>query len=124
MVKATVAFLTTLSCVAAYPGVMGTQQMQRDALAALSQKAYQKRDTVYPPYRAPVTKIDRPNTGLPPSGFNAKDQYVDVTDSGPNPWKAPGPNDTRGQCPGLNAAANHGFLDRSGYTTITQGEHS
>jgi hypothetical protein len=29
----------------------------------------------------------------------------------------------RGQCPGLNAAANHGVLDRSGMTTITQGTY-
>ncbi|KAF5354419.1 hypothetical protein D9758_010764 [Tetrapyrgos nigripes] len=29
-------------------------------------------------------------------------------------WKAPGPNDLRGPCPGLNTLANHGFLPRDG----------
>ncbi|KAK0505376.1 Chloroperoxidase [Armillaria luteobubalina] len=27
-------------------------------------------------------------------------------------WKAPGPSDLRGPCPGLNTLANHGFLPR------------
>lgn len=25
-------------------------------------------------------------------------------------WVAPGPNDSRGPCPGLNTLANHGYL--------------
>jgi hypothetical protein len=29
-------------------------------------------------------------------------------------WQAPGPNDSRGPCPGLNTLANHGFLPRNG----------
>ncbi|PSK42079.1 hypothetical protein B9Z65_3993 [Elsinoe australis] len=33
---------------------------------------------------------------------------------------APGPNDIRGPCPGLNAAANHGFLARDGITTYDE----
>lgn len=33
---------------------------------------------------------------------------------------APGPNDIRGPCPGLNAAANHGFLARDGITTFDE----
>lgn len=43
----------------------------------------------------------RQNTGAghPNPTFNAADQYVDVTDSGPNPFKAPGSGDLRGQCP-------------------------
>ncbi|KAF9443253.1 aromatic peroxygenase precursor [Macrolepiota fuliginosa MF-IS2] len=31
-----------------------------------------------------------------------------------HPWKAPGPDDIRGPCPGLNTLANHGYLPRSG----------
>ncbi|KAL0564181.1 hypothetical protein V5O48_017874 [Marasmius crinis-equi] len=30
------------------------------------------------------------------------------------PWKAPGPDDLRSPCPGLNTLANHGFLPRDG----------
>lgn len=106
------ALLTAASSVAAFPHLTKTDNALRERLAYL-----QKRD-VDPPYRAPNFKIDRPNTGLPPLGFNAADQYVDVTDDGPHPFRAPGPGDKRGQCPGLNAAANHGFLPRNGIPTI------
>ncbi|KAL7936389.1 Peroxidase, family 2 domain-containing protein [Trichoderma chlorosporum] len=35
-------------------------------------------------------------------------------DSRFNEWQPPGPDDSRGPCPGLNSLANHGFLPRSG----------
>ncbi|TFB02601.1 Putative sterigmatocystin biosynthesis peroxidase stcC [Trichoderma ghanense] len=38
----------------------------------------------------------------------------DPLDSRFNEWQPPGPNDSRGPCPGLNSLANHGFLPRSG----------
>ncbi|KAL3419121.1 oxidase [Phlyctema vagabunda] len=44
--------------------------------------------------------------------FDAASQRVST--SGNHAWRAPGPNDKRGPCPGLNAAANHGYLPRSG----------
>ncbi|WOO85409.1 Aromatic peroxygenase [Vanrija pseudolonga] len=31
-----------------------------------------------------------------------------------HPWIAPGPNDKRGPCPGLNTIANHGYIPRNG----------
>nr|7ZBP_A Chain A, Marasmius rotula UPO [Marasmius rotula]7ZBP_B Chain B, Marasmius rotula UPO [Marasmius rotula]7ZBP_C Chain C, Marasmius rotula UPO [Marasmius rotula]7ZBP_D Chain D, Marasmius rotula UPO [Marasmius rotula] len=37
-----------------------------------------------------------------------------AVDFSAHPWKAPGPNDSRGPCPGLNTLANHGFLPRNG----------
>ncbi|EME38607.1 hypothetical protein DOTSEDRAFT_141021, partial [Dothistroma septosporum NZE10] len=46
------------------------------------------------------------------------DQLVSV--SGENVWKAPGSGDIRGPCPGLNAAANHGYLPRNGIASIEQ----
>jgi len=107
-----VALLTAASSVAAYPHLTKMDNELRERLSDL-----QKRD-VDPPYRAPNFNIDRPNTGLPPLGFNAADQYVDVTDGGPHPFRAPRSGDKRGQCPGLNAAANHGFLPRNGIPTI------
>ena len=48
--------------------------------------------------------------------FDAKKQLIDV--SGSHAWQAPGPNDARGPCPGLNALANHGYLPRDGFATI------
>lgn len=47
--------------------------------------------------------------------FDAKQQLVDV--HGDHEWQAPGPNDQRGPCPGLNAAANHNYLPRDGIAT-------
>ncbi|KAK5117240.1 hypothetical protein LTR62_005857 [Meristemomyces frigidus] len=35
-------------------------------------------------------------------------------------YVAPGPNDIRGPCPGLNAAANHNFLAHDGITTYNE----
>ena len=35
-------------------------------------------------------------------------------------FKAPGPNDSRGPCPGLNLLANYGYLPRDGYVTYGQ----
>ncbi|KAL9116549.1 MAG: hypothetical protein Q9187_006925 [Circinaria calcarea] len=35
-------------------------------------------------------------------------------------FEAPGPNDIRGPCPGLNAAANHHFISHDGITTFTE----
>jgi hypothetical protein len=39
--------------------------------------------------------------------FNAKAQYINVTKGSGHEYVAPGPNDLRGPCPGLNAFANH-----------------
>ncbi|CAF1329919.1 unnamed protein product [Adineta steineri] len=36
------------------------------------------------------------------------------------PFIPPGPNDIRGPCPGLNTAANHGYIDRSGITNFDE----
>ena len=50
--------------------------------------------------------------------FDAQAQYIDTT--GPYSFVAPGPNDQRGPCPGLNAMANHGYLPHNGIATISQ----
>ncbi|EME80568.1 uncharacterized protein MYCFIDRAFT_50025 [Pseudocercospora fijiensis CIRAD86] len=52
--------------------------------------------------------------------FNEKAQFIDVGPGSGHEYVAPGPNDLRGPCPGLNAFANHGFLPHNGYATITQ----
>lgn len=47
--------------------------------------------------------------------FDAGAQLVSTT--GDHAFIAPGPGDIRGPCPGLNAAANHGYLPRDGIAT-------
>lgn len=94
--------LSVLSCATAFPAIpeMGTVLQKR----------------VEPGPRAPLGRLNRPNTGLPPTGFIPADQYVDVTDGGNHRFVPPAGSDRRGQCPGLNAAANHGFLK---YDTVS-----
>lgn len=57
---------------------------------------------------------------IPCLTFDPKEQYVNVEPNSPNQYVAPGVGDIRGPCPGLNAAANHGFLSHSGVTTIAE----
>ncbi|KAJ6521534.1 hypothetical protein DFH09DRAFT_1331107 [Mycena vulgaris] len=37
-----------------------------------------------------------------------------------HPFIAPGPNDMRGPCPGMNTLANHGYISRNGITTFEE----
>lgn len=50
--------------------------------------------------------------------FNAEEQYVSTT--GQYAWVAPTETDQRGPCPGLNAAANHGYIPHDGIANIDQ----
>jgi len=79
----------------------------------------EKRDTEPAP-RAPLFLSKRPNTSQPPAGFNAQEQYVNVESGSGHEFVAPGNGDIRGQCPGLNAAANHGFIPHNGLLTTPQ----
>ncbi|KAL3424168.1 oxidase [Phlyctema vagabunda] len=51
-------------------------------------------------------------------GFSASQQYV--SNQGAHAFVAPGPNDLRGPCPGLNAMANHNYIPHNGVATISQ----
>ena len=55
---------------------------------------------------------------IPCPAFDAKDQYVSI--EGEHAYAAPGEDEIRGPCPGLNAAANHGYLPRSGVASIEE----
>ncbi|UZJ55931.1 hypothetical protein CBS101457_005251 [Exobasidium rhododendri] len=52
--------------------------------------------------------------------YDAEAQTVDLT-SEEHKFVAPTSTDIRGPCPGLNLLANHGYLNRNGVTTLTQG---
>lgn len=52
------------------------------------------------------------------NGFNAQAQFIPTT--GQYTFRPPGPNDQRGNCPGLNALANHGFIPHNGIATTAQ----
>ena len=65
------------------------------------------------PHMKELAKRQAPGVTPP---FNAKQQYVSTT--GAHAFKAPGPDDQRGPCPGLNAMANHGYMPHNGVGSI------
>ena len=91
-----------VSAVSAFPG-MANVQFKRQSIPTL-----------------PLSQNEGNSGPIDSTSFDPQDQYVDVTPGSANEYQAPGPGDLRGPCPGLNAAANHGFLPRSGITTIGQ----
>ncbi|KAF2160337.1 hypothetical protein M409DRAFT_70503 [Zasmidium cellare ATCC 36951] len=82
-------------------------EMQARAAAIMAEKRQQGADAATGVFEAVPT-------------FDAEKQLIDVGPGSGHEWQAPGPNDLRGVCPGLNAFANHGFLPRNGYATVTQ----
>ncbi|KAK5164366.1 uncharacterized protein LTR77_010062 [Saxophila tyrrhenica] len=95
--------------VAAFPNM---DKMTAPLAARAYEEAQQlKKRAVDPPQGAGAMPL------VPPP-FDAKAQRISTT--GAHKWVAPGPNDERGECPGLNALANHGYLPHNGKATITQ----
>lgn len=84
-------------------------------------EAFQKRQSEVTPGSAAAIAASkaRGNCGVVPClVFDAKEQFVSTT--GANAFVVPKKTDIRGPCPGLNAAANHGYLNHNGITTTTQ----
>ncbi|MCJ1312986.1 hypothetical protein MMC25_006662 [Agyrium rufum] len=69
------------------------------------------------PYTAPYTYTGAKN-GLP--GSQVGNILVPAKGDTAHQFVAPGPNDIRGPCPGLNTAANHNFLSHDGITTFSE----
>ncbi|TKA61134.1 hypothetical protein B0A55_12340 [Friedmanniomyces simplex] len=70
---------------------------------------------------APVTSqypYNNAQNGLPGDGKGGFQVPADGDTA--HGFIAPGPNDIRGPCPGLNAAANHNFLAHDGITTFNE----
>ncbi|KAG9085230.1 hypothetical protein FRC07_013429, partial [Ceratobasidium sp. 392] len=56
--------------------------------------------------------------GLPATGGGGIDVPAEGDDA--HKFTAPGPNDIRGPCPGMNAAANHNFISHDGIATFSE----
>lgn len=114
--KILVLVLTSIQYASAYPWVM-------ESAGLSSPKHNQKR--AEPSVRQPLFLSNRKNTGRGNNAptFNAAAQYVDITSGSGHDFHPPGTTDRRGPCPGLNAAANHGFIPRNGILTTAQGRH-
>ncbi|UPX15275.1 Unspecific peroxygenase [Ascochyta rabiei] len=68
----------------------------------------------------PCLQVRTTNTGLPALGLDAQEQLVSVGAGSRHEFQSPGGGDIHGQCPGLNAAANHNFIPRNGLLTTAQ----
>ncbi|CAA9964295.1 hypothetical protein CFE70_007046 [Pyrenophora teres f. teres 0-1] len=69
------------------------------------------------PYTAPYTYAGAKN-GVPGNGKGGIKVPADGDTA--HAYTPPGPNDIRGPCPGLNAAANHNFLSHDGITNFEE----
>ncbi|USW57809.1 Putative chloroperoxidase [Septoria linicola] len=106
MVQTRNVILSALPLAAAYPWAMeASSQIQKRA---------------EPEPRQPLFLSERPNTSQPPVTFDAEEQFVDVSEATGHEFRSPGTGDIRGQCPGLNAAANHNYLPRNGIANTEQ----
>ncbi|KAF1973925.1 Cloroperoxidase, partial [Bimuria novae-zelandiae CBS 107.79] len=106
--------LTILPLVACFPGIHPNLTPHPEDT---------KRQTQTPiSVRQPAFLSGRKNTGVfnDAPTFNAAVQCIDVKPGSGHEFRAPGANDERGPCPALNAAANHGFLPRSGIVSASQ----
>ncbi|KAK1824911.1 hypothetical protein LTR12_000706 [Friedmanniomyces endolithicus] len=104
----------TVACLAA--NVVAFPHLAMDGLTApiAADVAYkqllQRQSTTRPQGGAPLP--------LTPPPFDAASQLINVT--GAHAFTAPGSGDARGECPGLNALANHNYLPHNGIATINQ----
>lgn len=73
----------------------------------------QAKGTLDPRIYSPYLKRQAPGVTPP---FDPTVQYV--SNQGAHTFNAPSGSDQRGPCPGLNAMANHGYLDHSGVGSI------
>lgn len=99
--------LAALPLAAAYPEIMEINNL-------LEKRAYKS-----PKVPPPAFSSGRDQCGFhgPCVGFSEA-QLVDVTAGSGHEFQKPLASDRRGQCPGLNAVANHGFFPRNGILTI------
>jgi hypothetical protein len=102
---------TTIS---AFPTAMLEEAMKSPEMAARAAQIASTKD------KRQVTADPTSALFEPVPIFNAAAQYVDVGPGSGHEWQAPGPNDLRGPCPGLNAFANHKFIPKNGFATIQQ----
>lgn len=91
-------------------------------LKILQEEGYQPVKRASLPLPSDALGISKAETNCGPTipcpYFNADEQRVSV--EGEYAYAAPAPDEIRGPCPGLNAAANHGYLPRSGVASIEE----
>ena len=119
-----VAILTATA--AAFPFVSDLPGVDSSAFRSAKRPSNDKRQSSCPfnpnhqgaaPYN-PEYPYTGARNGLPGTGIGGIKVPADGDTA--HAFEAPGPNDIRGPCPGLNAAANHHFLSHDGITTFNE----
>lgn len=117
--KFTQAFLLALPALsAAYPGMTSADVEEHLRKRQVEEAALQERQLLSGLIGS-VQALTNTVSGL----LGAVANNIAGSDKRPEPgyeFKAPGPNDSRGPCPGLNLLANHGYLPRNGHVTFQQ----
>ena len=103
----------------AFPGFLGVENKE-EMLKMLKEKRVA--ETARPQKRGLLSTVGtlvNDVTGLLGSVASSVDPDNLRPESGYT-FQAPGPNDSRGPCPGLNLLANYGYLPRDGYVNYGQ----
>ncbi|KAH7082702.1 hypothetical protein BKA63DRAFT_433201 [Paraphoma chrysanthemicola] len=125
--KFTQAIVLALPAIAtAYPGMMGTgsrAEIEDYIRSEMKREALEKREAK-PQLLKPVGNLLGALGGVVSGLLNSVGNAIVIeSNKRPEPefeFRAPGPNDSRGPCPGLNLLANYGYLPRDGYVTYGQ----
>jgi hypothetical protein len=104
---------------AAYPGLMGAQSKEQIESMLLQKRVEEEKRDLIGGLIGTVGALTNTVGGLLKSVAAA----VDPDNKRPEPgyyFQAPGPEDSRGPCPGLNLLANYGYLPRDGFVNYGQ----
>jgi hypothetical protein len=110
----------------AYPGLMGASSRaeMENLLRAEIEREEVERRAADPQLLNPIGNLVGSIGDVLGGLLNSVGQAIVKADNKrPEPgytFKAPGPNDSRGPCPGLNLLANYGYLPRDGYVNFGQ----
>ena len=103
----------------AFPGFLGVKS--KDEILAQLRRHAEAESTAepHPEKRQLLSSLLNDVTGL----LGSVASSISPDNYRPEPgytFQAPGPNDSRGPCPGLNLLANYGYLPRNGYVNFGQ----
>lgn len=110
--------LAALPVTLAYPGLLGPD-FNEDILTKLKEKRHIEERQVLTGLTGTLSALGSTIKGL----LGSVAAEVTLENLRPEPgydFIAPGTNDSRGPCPGLNLLANHGYLPRNGLVNYGQ----
>lgn len=116
--KSSFVLLAVAGFAAAFPGMAPSgskESVLHQLKGRTAQEALEKRQGLLPSVGSLLNDVD----GL----LGSVASSVDPDNYRPEPgyeFQSPGPNDSRGPCPGLNLLANYGYLPRDGYVNFGQ----